>query len=447
MVNKKKQRLHKKFVTKVNNKCPWTTINYRMSKKLNREGVLLGSSYKSEPKSYKVKEDNGGSLSTSARALWHSSYPNISNSQTHPGLYSRSHKSGNAESHSKWTSSKATRSCRVGGIFSGHIDEFKKKNPSHPSRPLSEFKKNNSRTTSVGVGVNWTKERRVNKMLNSIIVKPYHVDLMKMKDVKEFTHRLKHMIMLLELVGKRCNNCQNQQQISKNQSRIGNVHRQNKKRKYQGRIGNRHRQVRKKNRYNITKTKYRKRIKLNKMESRRMKPKKMESTIKESKRMESMRMKQKGVQKRMESTTTKSNGTEMKRKTNIFKPIATKNISDQSKLELARVIQARKQDFLEHSIIPNNSRIGLVNDSSPGSLSRLRLVLGVHRVVEPKALRIRDVFPVARRIIPNSNITRSTTLQPNNFKVDLVKSERIGPTKQGVPIVQPVKIGPIPGGK
>ena len=54
----------------------------------------------------------------------------------------------------------------------------------------------------MGVGVNWTKERRVNKMLNSIIVKPYHVDLMKMKDVKEFTHRLKHMIMLLELLEK-----------------------------------------------------------------------------------------------------------------------------------------------------------------------------------------------------------------------------------------------------
>ena len=39
----------------------------------------------------------------------------------------------------------------------------------------------------------------------------------------------------------------------------------------------------------------------------------------ESKRMESRRMKQKGVQKRMESTTTKPNGTKMKRRTNIFK--------------------------------------------------------------------------------------------------------------------------------
>ena len=93
-----------------------------------------------------------------------------------------------------------TRSWLLERGNSSHLDALKK-NPSKTPHPLSELKKSNSRTTNMGCVVDWTKMRSINKKLNSVIVKPYYVDLMKIKDVKEFTQRLKHMTMLLELVG------------------------------------------------------------------------------------------------------------------------------------------------------------------------------------------------------------------------------------------------------
>ena len=167
------------------------------------------------------------------------------NMRTHPGLYNRDYNSRNTK----------FQGCNKWGRFSGHLDASDKmKDPSSPSRPLykkdkmasnsdpmtnksvedswtkeritnkklviekgssgkldvskdpsdapcplSELKKSKSRVTSKSAVTNWTNLRDINKKLNGIIVKPYHVDLMKVKDVKEFTHRLKHMVMLLEL--------------------------------------------------------------------------------------------------------------------------------------------------------------------------------------------------------------------------------------------------------
>ena len=52
--------------------------------------------------------------------------------------------------------------------------------------------KNNNKTNN--------NNKNINQLTNQVIVKPFMVDLTKIKDINEFTRRLKHIVRLLELI-------------------------------------------------------------------------------------------------------------------------------------------------------------------------------------------------------------------------------------------------------
>ena len=215
---------NKRQVSQIKTKPVKKTVkNKNKSQWLNSRDVLVDFSSKSEPESYLARGSNGETLSH-VRAP-EKRTPHKSNSHTHPGLYSYSHKSRNCRSDhqiAKFHSPamefmKNTNSNKFQGGTSNkkkYFNNNKNKNNIKKrcqSQKVNKFRKNYYRVTNPKMKY-IKKVRNINNRLNQVIVKPYHVDLMKIKDVKEFTHRLQHIVTLLELIQKNSKNQNNRKQ-------------------------------------------------------------------------------------------------------------------------------------------------------------------------------------------------------------------------------------------